>query len=251
MGAAIGRDCRRVLLAGANIALLWLHYKLSPTKQYDQAPKCRVSCHRYQSSVLYASSAAPPRKLANQVVALVAVLGSRNAEMPSAQMLITHGPRAFKFAKVRCVESEFGDGHYNGCGFLRQHVLLPIIHGIATIYPRNHLVEHWCQCVLLCSHDRYPQEHPRCRFYPLQAAAKGAPSAAPPINPVNAAVALVAVLGSRNAETPSAHASIIHGPRASKLVQVRCGESSVARALSWDLMSLTRPTDRLSKTKTR
>ena len=45
------------------------------------------------------SSAAPARS-AHVAAALVMVLGSRNAEMPVTQRLITHGPRAFRLVRV-------------------------------------------------------------------------------------------------------------------------------------------------------
>ena len=47
---------------------------------------------------------APPTRLANVAVAVVAVLGSRTAEMPATHNLIIHGPRASRFAKVSKVQ---------------------------------------------------------------------------------------------------------------------------------------------------
>ena len=50
-------------------------------------------------------------------------------------------------------------------------------------------------------------------------------SAAQPTNPVNAAVALAVVLGSRTAEMLAMHSSITRGPRAYRLANVGCRES--------------------------
>ena len=52
-----------------------------------------------------AQSAEIPRNLVNAAVALMAVLGSRTVEMPVMHILITHGPRASRLAKVSCREA--------------------------------------------------------------------------------------------------------------------------------------------------
>ena len=44
-------------------------------------------------------------------------------------------------------------------------------------------------------------------------------------NPVDVAVALAVVLGSRTAEMPGTQSLVIHGPRASKLVKVGIEET--------------------------
>ena len=56
-----------------------------------------------------------------------------------------------------------------------------------------------------------------------------APSAAPPRNLSNSAVALAVALGSRTVEMAATHSSIIPGPRAFRLAQVGCGHTAFVR----------------------
>ena len=51
-------------------------------------------------------------------------------------------------------------------------------------------------------------------------------------NPANVAAALAAVLGSRTVEMPAAQNLIIHGPRVSRLVKVRNGETELSNVYS-------------------
>ena len=60
-----------------------------------------------------------------------------------------------------------------------------------------------------------PQNHPQRRVYLRQAVARGVPSVALTVIPANAAVVLVAVLGSRLVVMPAIQASIIHGSKES------------------------------------
>ena len=57
-----------------------------------------------------------PKIPANAVAALVVGLGLGTVEMPATQILIIHGPRAYKLAKVRCLEANETDcpvDHHN------------------------------------------------------------------------------------------------------------------------------------------
>ena len=53
-----------------------------------------------QTVAMAVASAAMPRNPVSAAVALEVVLGSANAEMPATPNLATHGPRAFRLAKV-------------------------------------------------------------------------------------------------------------------------------------------------------
>ena len=67
---------------------------------------------------------------------------------------------------------------------------------------------------------RFTQKNPRRPVYPRQAVASGVPSAAPPRNPGNGAVALLTVLGSKIVAMLVTHSLTTHGPRGFGLVKV-------------------------------
>ena len=72
---------------------------------------------------------------------------------------------------------------------------------------------------LITSMVAYPQNYHRRQPYLRQAIPTGVPSAAPPRNPANAAVALPAVLGSKSVAMLVTHSLIIHGLRGFVLVK--------------------------------
>ena len=63
------------------------------------------------------------RNLANSAVALAAELGSRNVEMSGTPMLIIHGPRAFRLAKVGHGDADFCDAHCARNYEYRSHIV--------------------------------------------------------------------------------------------------------------------------------
>ena len=73
------------------------------TNQSDQ-PSKRLpwTCRRRRWSVLHVPSAEVSRNPANSVAVLAAVLGLRTVVMPATQILVTHGARASRPAKVSC-----------------------------------------------------------------------------------------------------------------------------------------------------
>ena len=76
--------------------------------QYVQAPqRLHLPYQRQQRLILYAPSAVTPRNLANAVVALAVVHGSRTVELPAIKMLIIHGLRASRLVKVSCGDAEY------------------------------------------------------------------------------------------------------------------------------------------------
>ena len=55
-----------------------------------------------------------PIRTANTVVALAAVPGSRSVDMLVTQILLIHGLRALRLAKVGCAETDFCAMHCGG-----------------------------------------------------------------------------------------------------------------------------------------
>ena len=90
------RTCDRVIVT------------LTRSPQYHQTPRLLPLSCRYQKwSIPHVPSAALAKDLANIVVALAAVLGSRSAELPATHNLIILGPRVSRLVKVGGGESEF------------------------------------------------------------------------------------------------------------------------------------------------
>ena len=87
-------------------------------------------------------------------------------------------------------------------------------------YITVHLIRHLTALLLMRAQNQFAQA-PRRLLSPCRCRA---PSAALRRSLANGAVALVAELGSRTVEMPTIHNLIIHGLRASRLVEVSCGD---------------------------
>ena len=97
MFSIIARDC--FITASSNC-----HFFV----QCDRvSQRVQLTCRRYPWPALRAPSALVPRNLADIVVVLAAVLGSRTAEMSATQTLIIHGSRASKLAHVSSADTGF------------------------------------------------------------------------------------------------------------------------------------------------
>ena len=97
---------------------------------------------------------------------------------------------------------------------------------------------HRYQCLFCNSNIVFPQECPRRRVRTRQTAPQSATGVTLSRNPVNAAVALAAVLGSRTAATSATESLITHGMKESRLATVRCWQSEFVPCIVF-VMSLT------------